>query len=84
MVWNFKPQLRAYRFSGHKAAVLAVAYCPVTGLVASGSKDRTVRMWIPTVYVICISLQLLALAYDPRHERAHNTFFQSLRLEEEK
>ena len=63
MVWNFKPQLRAFRFSGHKAAVLTVAYCPVTGLVASGSKDRTVRMWIPTVYVVCI---YIAAAARPR------------------
>ena len=50
MIWNFKPAMRAFRFSGHKAAVHSVAYCPVTGLVASGSKDRTVRLWIPTVY----------------------------------
>ena len=49
MVWNFKLQLRAFRFLGHKAAVLSVASAPSGNLIASGSKDRTVRLWIPTV-----------------------------------
>ena len=45
MVWNFKLQLRAFRFVGHKDAVLSVACAPSGNLVASGSKDRTVRLW---------------------------------------
>lgn len=89
MVWNFKPQLRAFRFAGHKvgcgqltygiwsrggpahtfrravslhvpyssadnpilvqAGVYSVAFSPVHALIASGSKDRTVRLWQPTV-----------------------------------
>ncbi len=115
MVWNFKPQLRAYRFAGHKvdgrmppwwaagvvrmpgrpapqigtravlrkgtnvpawralpvelasepgpwrvsahptrlratqAAVYSVAFSPTHALIASGSKDRTIRLWQPTV-----------------------------------
>ena len=79
MVWNFKPQLRAFRFVGHKvrshafisnkhflhlvhlllsayqhmlllqAAVYSVAFDGVNGLIASGSKDKTVRLWHPTV-----------------------------------
>ena len=49
MIWNFKLQLRAYRFVGHTAAVFSVAAAPSGNLVASGSKDRTVRLWIPNV-----------------------------------
>ena len=49
MVWNFKMQLRAFRFVGHKAAVHSVACSPSGDLIASGSKDRSVRLWLPTV-----------------------------------
>jgi len=86
MVWNFKPQLRAFRFAGHKvscqvavrfqqlcsvrfqqlcwpwhvlheitpggmlqAAVYSVAFSKARNLIASGSKDKTVRLWQPTV-----------------------------------
>ena len=95
MVWNFKPQLRAFRFAGHKvwhfvmlcksctnilrhyanrsatcaalkplhvshlqcperscylqAAVMSVAFDGVNGTIASGSKDKTVRLWQPSV-----------------------------------
>ena len=49
MVWNFKLQLRAFRFVGHKDAVLDVACAPSGTLIASASKDRTIRLWLPTV-----------------------------------
>lgn len=104
MVWNFRPQLRSYRFEGHtvgllvqvlawlfcallpahsffasrhcvlpytrltrlsatvcgvavtslhtstsQGAVNAVAYSPDSKLIVSGSSDRTVRLWRPTV-----------------------------------
>lgn len=77
MVWNFRPQLRAYRFAGHKVctaslgtvrhyfclwislltsrvlqgSIYSVDFSKVTGQIASASKDRTVRLWKPTVYV---------------------------------
>ena len=57
MVWNFRLQLRAFRFVGHKAPVLSVAAAPSGNLVASGSKDRSIRLWIPTVKGECTSLK---------------------------
>ena len=45
-VWNFKLQLRAFRFVGHKDAVLSVAASPTGNLVASASKDRSLRLWM--------------------------------------
>lgn len=49
MVWNFKPQMRAFRFCGHRGAVYSVAFSPSHSLIASGSQDCTVRVWQPTV-----------------------------------
>ena len=35
MVWNFKMQMRAFRFVGHKAAVTSVDFAPSGSLIAS-------------------------------------------------
>ena len=42
-----------FRFVGHTDAVNDVCFAPKVQLMASGSKDRTVRLWIPTVRGEC-------------------------------
>ncbi|ELW61483.1 POC1 centriolar protein like protein B [Tupaia chinensis] len=47
MLWNLKPQARAYRYVGHKDVVTSVQFSPHGNLIASASRDRTIRLWIP-------------------------------------
>lgn len=43
--WNFTPQSKPQKFIGHKSSVLSVAINPTGVLIASGSKDMTIRLW---------------------------------------
>ena len=43
VVWHFKHNVRAWRWSGHAGEVQSVA-CSQRGLVASGGKDTTIRL----------------------------------------
>jgi len=49
MIWNYKPQHRAYRLRGHTGAVAAIDVAPDESLFASGSMDHSVRLWQPSV-----------------------------------
>lgn len=52
-VWNFKPQMRPYKFSGHKNQIADLAINPAGNLIASASLDETVRLWSNTVKGKC-------------------------------
>ncbi|VDM31126.1 unnamed protein product [Hydatigera taeniaeformis] len=49
MLWNIKPQTRAYRFTGHESAVLCACFSRSGEIIASASKDCTVKLWIPNI-----------------------------------
>nr|XP_020492867.1 POC1 centriolar protein homolog B isoform X2 [Labrus bergylta] len=49
MIWNLAPKGRAFRFVGHQDAVTSVQFSPFGNLVATSSKDRTVRLWTPSM-----------------------------------
>ena len=48
-VWNFKPQMRPFKFSGHKGAITDLAINPDGTIIASSSTDQTVHLWTNTV-----------------------------------
>jgi centriolar protein POC1 len=45
MVWNFKPNMRPFRFIGHKGQVYSVAVSQSGQTIVSGSEDHTIRIW---------------------------------------
>lgn len=42
MVWNFKKNLRPFKFAAHTGPVYAVDINPTGNLIASGSSDKTI------------------------------------------
>jgi len=49
MVWNFKPNVRPFRFVGHTGQVNSVTISPSGNTIVSGSDDSTIRVWNNTV-----------------------------------
>jgi centriolar protein POC1 len=49
MVWNFKPNVRPFRFCGHTGAVNCVDISPSGNTIISGSQDNSIRIWNNTV-----------------------------------
>jgi len=45
MVWNFKPNMRPFRFTGHTLPVYSVAVSASGQTIISGSEDQTIRIW---------------------------------------
>lgn len=45
MTWALQPNSRPSKFLGHKGAVYDVAVNPGGTMLASASKDNTVRLW---------------------------------------
>ena len=47
MLWNFKPQLRAFRFLGHRGPVYHAEFAPSGQLIASGAWGHQVGERVP-------------------------------------
>ncbi|VDP97523.1 unnamed protein product [Trichobilharzia regenti] len=50
MVWNIRPQTRAYKFTGHKDAIFCVRFSPTGELIVTASRDKTVKLWVPSIF----------------------------------
>nr|AAR16318.1 DKFZP434C245-like protein [Tetraodon nigroviridis] len=49
MIWNLASKARSFCFIGHQDAITGVQFSPSGNLVATSSKDRTVRLWKPSI-----------------------------------
>lgn len=50
-VWNFKPQIRPFKFVGHKGQVNDVLFNADSTKVISCGDDREIRIWKNSVYM---------------------------------
>ena len=50
-VWNFKPQIRPFKFVGHKGQVNDVLFNADSTKVISCGDDREIRIWKNSVYL---------------------------------
>ncbi|XP_031620731.1 POC1 centriolar protein homolog [Contarinia nasturtii] len=48
-LWNTEDRIRCFKFSGHSDIVNGVAWSHNGQLMATASKDRTIKVWVPTV-----------------------------------
>ena len=51
-VWNFKPQIRPFKFVGHKGQVNDVLFNADSSKVISCGDDREIRIWKNSVYMV--------------------------------
>lgn len=49
MIWNLAREVRCLKFLGHTDAVTSIAYSSNGSLLASASRDCTIRLWKPTI-----------------------------------
>jgi WD40 repeat protein len=49
MVWNFKKNLRPFKFTSHTGPVYAIDINPTGNLIASASSDKTIRLWTNSI-----------------------------------
>ena len=51
-VWSLRPNKKTYKFMGHKGPINDVCFNSDGSLIASASKDETVKVWSNNMYKI--------------------------------